>query len=123
MRGSDVLVWSVQALLGILFLIAALSKLSGNAEIVEMFAQSGYPDHFYILVGGVELIGAVLVLIPQLAGHGAIALGVVMIGATVTHAMRHEPLRAGVTLVILGLLLYVIRKRLPAFAPRPDEAE
>lgn len=122
MKGSRILVWSVQILLGILFLWASRAKLLGLPVAVEMFRDFGYPDHFYLLVGMIEFVSAVLLFVPLLAGYGAIALGVVMIGAAVTHGFQHEPGKCFFAIAIFVMLLYVIRRRLPVFMRRDDLA-
>jgi uncharacterized membrane protein YphA (DoxX/SURF4 family) len=71
----------------------------------------GYPDSaggdirtdLTFVVGLAELSGAILLLIPRLARFGALLLIAVMVGATATHLIHHEP-QVVTTLVLLALL-------------------
>lgn len=81
-------VWILQFLIAALFVIQAIAKLSGSPAWVSRFHRWGYPEHFYLVVGTVELLAAIALLIPWLAKWGALALIVVMAGATATARRR-----------------------------------
>lgn len=106
-RGKTIVLWILQILLAGLFLLSALPKLTGNPGIVGRFRDWGYPDHFYLLVGGVELLGAVALLIPRVVAYGAAALVVIMIGASATHLLHAEYSRVVFTGSLLVLLVLV----------------
>ena len=120
-KGMKILVWVLQILLGALFLVSALPKVTSNPGVIQMFRDFGYPDRFYMVIGVVELLGAILLLIPAVAAYGASALAAVMLGAAATHLVNDEPRRVGLTLVLFALLLIVGYIRRPAFLrpPRP----
>jgi uncharacterized membrane protein YphA (DoxX/SURF4 family) len=48
------------------------------------FERWGYPVWLRWLVGGIEVAGGLLLLVPWVASYAAAALGVVMVGAWVT---------------------------------------
>ena len=50
----------------------------------RMFRTWGYPDHFYLVIGAIEVVGGLGLLVPRLASASAIVLAVVMFGAAVT---------------------------------------
>ena len=68
-----------------MFLTAGGSKLAGAAPMAAMFAQIGIGQWLRYLTGTIEVISAVLLLIPSLAFFGAAALASTMVGATFTH--------------------------------------
>lgn len=75
--------------------------------MTESFARWGYPRVLMILVGFIQLIGAVLLLIPAMTTFAAGALAMIMIGATVTLLSVGEAAWAAIPLIFLGVLLYV----------------
>jgi uncharacterized membrane protein YphA (DoxX/SURF4 family) len=104
--------WILQVLLALLFAVQGVVKLMGSPGWVARFNRWGYPHYFYLVVGAAELAGAVLLFIPKLAKFGVLLLAVVMIGATGTHLLHHEP-QVVTTLVLLALLgtLFYLRFR------------
>jgi putative oxidoreductase len=68
-----------------MFLAAGISKLAGVTLMVQMFELIGVGQWFRYLTGGIEVVGAVLILIPAAASYGAAALAVTMVGAIITH--------------------------------------
>ncbi len=96
------------------FLAAGIPKLISNPGWVVRFRGYGYPEKFYLVIGAVEVLGALALLIPRLAAYSATGLIAVMIGATVTHLLHFEAPRALVTVALIVLLAIV------AYARRPD---
>ena len=47
-----------------LALLAALSYLTGNEEVVSGFAKAGYPQHLRIVLGIVKPVAAIVLLLP-----------------------------------------------------------
>ena len=75
--------WTLQAVLALMFAMAGLAKVGGDPAMVEMFATIG--QWFRYVVGAFELAGAVGVLIPQLSRLAALGLVCLMVGATLTN--------------------------------------
>jgi putative oxidoreductase len=100
-------VWVLRVLLAALFVIQGVVKLTGSPGWISRFRAWGYPDYFYVAVGVAELAGALLLLIPRLSRFGAALLIVVMVGATGTHLIHHEP-QVITTLAIIALLAIVL---------------
>ena len=84
-----------------------------------MFARWGYPDHFYLVIGAVEVAAGLALLVPRLAASAAAILIVVMIGAGATHVLHNEQRRLpeiAVLIVMLGLVAY--GRRADAYWPK-----
>ena len=114
-RNRTILLWVLQILLAALFLMSSIPKLTSHPRAVEMFENYGYPDNFYLLVGAIELLGAFCLLIPKVAGYGASALMVIMIGASLTHLVNVEVPRVLLTGTLMILLALVGWVRRPEF--------
>jgi len=114
-RNVSIALLVLSFLLAALFLMSGGSKLAGAEQHVKGFAHWGYPDWFRLVIGAIEIVAAILLLIPRLAFFGASALIVVMAGATYTHLVRAtgEGAMAAMTVVLLALLVLV------AFARKP----
>lgn len=114
-KGKTIALWVLSGLLAALFLMAGGSKLAGVERHVQGFEHWGYPQWFRLVIGAVEVISAVVLLIPRMAFFGAGALMVVMAGAVYTHLFRAsgEGLMAIAPLVLLGLAGLVAYARRP----------
>jgi len=84
-RVTTGVLWALQIISAGLFLMAGVSKLAGAATMVQLFEALGIGQWFRYLTGGIEVAGAILLLIPSLASYGAAALAITMIGAIITH--------------------------------------
>ena len=113
-----IVLWIVAVFLALVCLRSGLMKMpgmSGEVFWIRDFQRWGYPDWLRIVVGVAELISAALLLIPRLAGYGAIIFGIVMLGAIFTHATHNESSRLPFNLLLLGLCLVIIYARRPGF--------
>lgn len=108
------LLWFSKIILSILFLLASLGKLTQNESVVEMFSNWGYFDGFYLIIGALELILALLLLIPKTTLFAAISLFVIMIGALVTHIV-HDPIlqtiRPLIFMSFLAIIIWIQRQK------------
>ncbi len=68
-----------------LFVWAGGNKLSGSEQSIAGFQKMGFPFWFVYFIGFLEVIGAVMIVIPKVRAYGAGILASVMIGAIVTH--------------------------------------
>jgi len=82
---KNVALWLLQIVGAAIFLMTGWMKLSGNEQMVELFAAIGIGQWFRYLTGLIEVSSAILLLIPALSGVGAMLLVLTMIGAIVTH--------------------------------------
>ena len=84
-KAKNISLLALQILTAAAFLIAGCAKLSGQPMMVETFEKIGVGQSFRFLTGGIEVVSAVLLLIPSLAAIGAGLLLCTMIGAVITH--------------------------------------
>jgi putative oxidoreductase len=84
-QGKNVVLWVLQIAGAAMFLMAGTSKLAGAPAMVQVFGAIGWGQWFRYLTGFLEVAGAVALLIPALAGFGALWLTAVMAGAIIAH--------------------------------------
>lgn len=82
---ASIALWLLQILLAVAFLGAGFSKLSGAPPMVTLFENIGMGQWFRYVTGALEIVGAILLLIPRLSGVGALLLTGVMLGAVGSH--------------------------------------
>lgn len=102
----NVVTWIVVGLVVFLFLFAGTAKFQ-SAEWRRLFAAWGYPPWLLTVVGGAEIVGALLLCVPAARRSGAVLLLIVMIGAIYTHLANGEAVRVGINFAIVGALLLV----------------
>ncbi|HZX38382.1 MAG TPA: DoxX family protein [Streptomyces sp.] len=84
-RRSHLAVRTLQIVLAVFMAIAsAAPKLVGHSSAAESFDKIGFGDWFMYLTGGLELAGAIALVIPILSGLSALAFMGLMIGAFIT---------------------------------------
>ena len=84
-RDLTAVLWALQIASTGMFLFSGTLKLTGAPMMVQLFAAIGLGQWFRYFTGGLEVISAVLLLVPSLARFGALALAVTMVGAILTH--------------------------------------
>lgn len=105
-RPLTVTLWVLQIVLAFQFAGAGLLKVIGAPVMVELFDDIGAGQWLRILVGVLEIAGAVGLLIPALSGLAALGLVALMVGATFTNVfvIEQSPLLAVVFLVVSALI-------------------
>ncbi len=100
------LLWGTRFLLALAFGVAGAAKLAGAAQMVSTFEAIGWGQWFRYLTGGIEVLGAVLMLVPATGLVAGLLLGGTMAGATLSHLLvvPGSPIPA----VVLGLLCAVV---------------
>jgi putative oxidoreductase len=84
-RAGTIALWTVQIATAAMFLFVGSSKLAGAPMMVGLFDAIGIGQWFRYLTGSIEVVSAILLLIPSLAFFGALLLVPTMVGAVVTH--------------------------------------
>jgi uncharacterized membrane protein YphA (DoxX/SURF4 family) len=103
--------------LGVAHLVFGVTKLAAVPALVEQFRGWELPPWMMYFVGAAQLLGGIGLLIRNLRLPSSFAMGLVMIGATVTVlATGHERPIALLTLVIAALCFVVAGHRLVQFA-------
>jgi len=100
-RGLKIAVTAVGTLLGLWFLLAGSMKFLSSAAFEVMFADFGLPLWGVPVIGILELLGAVLVIIPRTAMYGAGVIFVVMVGAASCHLLTGQGSPAGALVALL----------------------
>jgi putative oxidoreductase len=84
-KALNVTLWILQPLAAAAFLMAGATKLAGAEMHVAMFEKIGLGQWFRYFTGGLEVICAILLLVPRTVGIGAALLTATMVGAVATH--------------------------------------
>jgi uncharacterized membrane protein YphA (DoxX/SURF4 family) len=107
-RKSDVLLWIIQGLLALLFLVAGGAKLVMPIE--ELTKGTSLPGLFLRFIGVAEVFGAIGLILPgllrirrDLTPLAAAGLAIIMVGATVVNLQGGQKAAAVIT-VVAGLL-------------------
>lgn len=112
-KRKTIISWVLQVLLALLFVAASAGKLTSNPQVVEMFESWGYPAGFMLLIGVLELAGAVGLLIPRTAGYAAMGLIGLMIGAALTHLLNNEGMQVLRPIAFMVPLIAIVLLRRP----------
>ncbi|UTF54769.1 DoxX family protein [Natronosalvus rutilus] len=83
----------VQGLLGLAMVGAGSAKILGIDLAKNDFERYGYPQWFFVVTGGIEVVGGLglligLVFAPILAVLGGMLIAATMLGAILTHLFR-----------------------------------
>ena len=105
-RVLNLTLWVLQALLALMFLFFGASKFSPHVAFwMELFAKIRVGQWFRYFTGGLEVICAVLLLIPRTSAIAAALLASTMAGAVLTHLFI---LRDGYAVVFPGFPLLIL---------------
>jgi uncharacterized membrane protein YphA (DoxX/SURF4 family) len=77
--------WVLQILTAAAFVMAGIAKLTGQPMMVETFEKVGVGQWFRFVTGAIEIVSAVVLLIPRLTPVGAALLLCTMAGAVLSH--------------------------------------
>src|SRR2546427_6378410 len=105
--------WILQIGAAGMFLMVGFFKLSGDPRMVGLFDAIGLGQWLRYVTGSLEVVGAVLLLIPRLSGLGAVLLVGAMLGAVATHlfVVGGSSLPAIILLIVTGVIAWGRRKR------------
>jgi len=112
----NVALWIIACVLAVAFAMAGLLKLTRPKE--QLAENMGWVEDFSAgtvkLIGGLELLGAIglvlpaaLGIAPMLTPLAATGLAITMLLASFTHARRREPQLIVVNVVLLALATFV----------------
>jgi putative oxidoreductase len=120
----DVVDWVLRTCVAVLFGSVGYEKLSPTpgSYWVTLFTEIGFGEWFMYLTGAIQVLGAILVLIPRTAVVGAVLVGSTMVGAIVCHLVLLDTGIGGAVFpaVFLGLVIAAARRRLKG---APADAE
>ena len=110
-RWSKVTVVVIATLLGLWFLLAGSQKFLAASAFEKMFDDFGLPASLVPVIGVLELVGAILVLIPRSAIYGAGLIATIMVGATACHLVSGSSPIAAVVALLAALTVGGVRLR------------
>lgn len=112
----DVVDWVLRVCVAVLFGSVGYEKLSPTpgSYWVTLFADIGFGEWFMYLTGAIQVLGAVLVLVPRTSVVGAALVGSTMVGAIVCHLVFLDTGIGGAIFpaAFLGLVIAAARRRL-----------
>jgi len=110
---GTIALWAAQVVAAGMFIMAGTAKLAGAPVMVQMFAAIGVGQWFRYLTGSIEVVSAVLLLVPAFSFVAALALIATMVGAVATHlfVIGGNPAPALVLLVTVSAIAFVRRPR------------
>jgi hypothetical protein len=118
--------WVLSALVGLLLIVGAVMTLANPSAMTEGFQKYGYPASTLVPIAIVELVCALLYLVPSTSVLGALLLTAYFGGAVSTHVRVSEGfIPAVVVAVVAWVALYLREPRLRALVPlrRPASAK
>jgi putative oxidoreductase len=105
-RTMNIALWTLQVLLALAFLAAGSGKLLGSSDMIALFDAIGVGQWFRYVTGSLEVLGALLLVIPGKAAFGAVLLACIMVGAVVAHlTVLHTAATAPLVLFALAALI------------------
>ncbi|MET8310293.1 DoxX family protein [Micromonospora sp. NPDC005173] len=82
-RGADRVLWAAQSLIAAVLLLASFPKIIREPTVVGNFAEMGFNSVATLMIGCVEIAGAIGLLVPRLSGLAALGVVGLLIGATI----------------------------------------
>lgn len=95
----------LMAALTVVFLVAGTINISGRGTVKADFARWGFPAGFNLVCGGLELVGAALLLSPLTRFCGLALLGAIMAGAIFSLLRYREPVSHLAPALFIAVLL------------------
>ncbi|MEV3929664.1 DoxX family protein [Streptomyces sp. NPDC053728] len=90
---------------------SAVAKLTAHTSAVESFERMGWGSGAMYTIGGLELAGALALLVPLLAGVAAVALVGLLAGASVVQLTLLDPPNAVMPALLVVLVVLIARDR------------
>ncbi len=109
---DNIVVWTLSVLTAAVFLFAGVPKVFGTETVggLQAAAMHGFPQWMRVLVGALEIVGALALLVPRAAKFAAGLLAFLMIPAIVTQLASGEP-GVSVPIAVLAVLLFIFWRR------------
>ena len=114
-------IWILRLVPAIILLQTLYFKFTAQPESVQLFTRIGMEPYGRIGTGVLELIAAILILIPRYTGYGAILGLIMMTGALYFHLTKIGIFFGGdallfiyavITFVCCALLIFIYKTRL-----------
>ncbi len=82
-RAANIVLWIGQFVVALSFVMASIPKVTLDPVIVDGFAMLGFSPAGTLVIGCLEIAGAIGLMIPRLTGLTAICAVALMVGAVV----------------------------------------
>jgi putative oxidoreductase len=108
-RPANIALWVLQVALAAFYALGAVPKVLGDPTVLDGFAAIGWGPTGTLVIGVLELAGAVGLLVPRLCGLAALGFVGLMAGAvafTVSALGVAAAALPAVLLVLVGLLAW-----------------
>lgn len=109
MKKNVIIYWASTLIIGLMMCFSAYSYFTAQ-EAIDGFKHLGYPDYFRVELGVAKLIGAVLLLVPQVPNKlkewAYAGFAIIFVSASITHYHVGDSAKfIAMPLVFLALLL------------------
>ena len=113
-KALNVALWTQQVLVALALVAAGSGKLLGSADMVALFGAVGIGQWFRYVTGLLEVLGALLLIVPGKTAFGAVLLACVMAGAVVAHltVLHTAPTAPFVLFTLTALIAWGRRSQL-----------
>jgi uncharacterized membrane protein YphA (DoxX/SURF4 family) len=109
-KSRMITIWGLRLGLGVIFIIVAVSKLTGTGNTVQYFAAIGWGQWFRYLTGSLDLLGVILLFLPRWTCYGAIILACSVGSAAVISltVLRGNPVWGGPVMIVVPLVFTLV---------------
>src|SRR6266852_5791962 len=116
-KALNIALWMLQVLVALAFVAAGSGKLSGSPDMIALFDAVGIGQWFRYVTGSLEVLGALLLIVPGKTAFGAVLLACVMVGAVVAHltVLHTAPTAPLVLFALTALIAWGRRSQLTDF--------
>jgi len=105
-KALNIALWTLQVLVALALVAAGSGKLLGSPAMIALFDAVGIGQWFRYVTGLLEVLGAVLLIVPSKAAFGSVLLACVMAGAVVAHlTVLHTAATAPLVLFAITALI------------------
>lgn len=109
MKKDKIIYWVATGIFGAMMLMSGFMYFS-DPKVVEGFKFMGFPDYFRIELGTAKLLGALVLLIPQIPVRvkewAYAGFGINLIAAAITHIAINDP--KGITMPVILFAVLVV---------------
>jgi len=110
-KALNIALWTLQVLVALAFIAAGSGKLLGTPDMVAVFDAVGIGQWLRYVTGALEVVGALLLIVPGKTTFGAVLLACIMAGAVVAHlTVLPTPPTAPLALFALTVLIAWARR-------------
>jgi putative oxidoreductase len=122
MKTKNLIAWVIAGLLALAFLMAGISKLTGQEELVQNFQKWGFSMTFMYFIGVCEIAGAAGLLLKKTWVYAAIGLALLMLGGIGTHIFNSEAFIPPLVLLLLtGTFLWLRNSEIPGLKSKSEK--